>query len=93
MRTLFKLEKKIFSIQKRKFVTIKSGKEEAPGTVRKNHSIQFIGARLGELDSEMHLSSQMRIGQKKPKNELCNQAICLITSVKDKMCTKIPHNS
>lgn len=57
-----------------------------------NHpSIQFNGARLGELDTEMHPSSQMR-NSKGQKNELCNQAICLIMSVKDEMCIKIPHN-
>lgn len=49
MRTLFKLEKKIFSIQKRKFVTIKSGKEEAPGTVRKNSKSPFNSIYWGQV--------------------------------------------
>lgn len=96
MRTLFKLEKKSLASKRENLSPLNQEKRKHLVRLERtlnHHSIQFIGARLGELDSEMHLSSQMRKGQKKTKNELCNQAICLITSVKDKMCIKIPHNS
>lgn len=91
MRTLFKLEKKSLASKRESLSPLNQEKRKHLVRLERtlnHHSIQFIEARLGELDSEMHLSSQ-----KKTKNELCNQAICLITSMKDKMCIKIPHNS
>lgn len=92
MRTLFKLEKKSLASKRENLSPLNQEKRKHLVRLERtlnHHSIQFIGARLGELDSEMHPSSD----EEGTKNELCNQAICLIMSVKDKMCIKIPHNS
>lgn len=68
MRTLFKLEKKIFSIQKRKFVTIKSGKEEAPGTVRKNSKSPFNSIYWGQVGGTGLFTDEERTKKKQKMN-------------------------
>lgn len=63
MRTLFKLEKKSLASKRENLSPLNQEKRKHLVQLERtlnHHSIQFTGARLGELDSEMHLGKDKK---------------------------------